>query len=116
MSISIKKILNSKPMYDALLVSCPSRDENYEISKGGIIVTGKQIRHQLIKCRIDKLGHGQQLPDGSYAPMPLEEGDIVLVEKAVGIFIGNFDEREYRVIRPKHVVMILDPENVEGVE
>ena len=82
------------------------RLEAEETLKGGIILPDTAKKKQEV-ARVVALGTGKKTKDGNVLPLPIKEGDRVLIEKYSGQEI-TFEEEEYLILRVDDVIAVLE--------
>ena len=91
-----------QPLGNRVLIK---RLEAEEKLKGGIILPDTAKKKQEL-ARVVATGTGKQSKDGKNQPMPVKEGDLVLIEKYSGQEI-TFEDEEFVILRAEDVIAIV---------
>lgn len=93
-----------KPLGDRVLVRRLAAEEKL---KGGIILpdTAKKKQEQ---AEVVAIGAGKKDKDAALIPMPVREGDIILMEKYSGQEV-LLDDEEFVVLRAGDIIAIVQP-------
>jgi co-chaperonin GroES (HSP10) len=100
-----------QPTYDLILVEI---EPDGETMRGGIIVSRKPEEDQVAQGTVIRCGPGRKKdkfdpdtdPEGPYIPMPVKEGDQVLVAKASGLSI-HVDGKKMKLMPVTQVLGIV---------
>ena len=103
MSQETKKKLSLRPLGDRLLVQ---RLEQEETLKGGIILPDTAKKKQEM-ARVVAVGKGQLTEEGKTLPMPVKEGDTILMDKYSSQEV-TIDGEEYLVLRANDVIATVE--------
>ncbi len=91
-----------KPLSDRVLVK---RLEGEDTLKGGIILPDSAKQKQE-KAKVIAVGAGKKTANGETMPMPVQEGDIVLMDQYGGQTI-EVDGDEYIILRSDDIIAIV---------
>lgn len=91
-----------KPLANRVLVK---RLEAENSLKGGIILPDTAKKKQE-SAQVIAVGPGQKDKDGKMIPMPVKEGDIILMDKYSGQEI-ELDGQEYHILRADDIIAIV---------
>lgn len=97
------KKVGLKPLSNRVLVQ---RLEAEETLAGGIILPDSAKKKQEM-ARVVAIGPGKKDKSGNVVPMPVKEGDLVLIEKYAGQDV-TLDDEEYVVVRSDDVIAIVE--------
>ena len=97
------KQIQFKPLGDRVLVR---RLEEKEQSRGGIILPDSAKKKPEM-TEVVAIGPGKKTKEGKSLPMPVQVGDIVLIDKYAGHAVTLHDE-EFVVIRSDDIVAIVE--------
>lgn len=103
MSQGTKKKLSLRPLGDRLIVQ---RLEQEETLKGGIILPDTAKKKQEM-ATVVAIGKGKMTEEGKTLPMPVKEGDRILMDKYSGQEV-TVDGEEYLVLRADDVIAIVE--------
>lgn len=103
MSQETKKKLSLRPLGDRLIVQ---RLEQEETLKGGIILPDTAKKKQEM-ARVVAVGKGLLTEEGKTLPMPVKEGDTILMDKYSGQEV-TIDGDEYLVLRANDVIATVE--------
>ncbi len=92
-----------KPLGNRVLVR---RQEAQETLKGGIILPDSAKKKQET-AEVIAIGTGKKDKNGNLIPMPVQIGDIILMEKYSGQEI-TLEDREYVIIRADDIIAIVE--------
>lgn len=98
-----KNKLALRPLGNRILVQ---RLEQEETLKGGIILPDSAKKKQE-SARVIAVGKGKINEKGKLLPMPVKEGDVILMDKYAGQEVTVEDE-EYVVLRSDDVIAIIE--------
>lgn len=92
-----------RPLGNRVLVK---RLEAEKVLKGGIILpdTAKVKQEQV---EVIAVGEGKKDESGSFIPMPVKPGDIVLMEKYAGQDV-TLDDQEFTIIKADDLIAIIE--------
>lgn len=92
-----------RPLADRVLVK---RLEAEDTVKGGIILpdTAKKKQEQ---AKVVAIGPGKKNKQGAIIPMPVKEGDIVLMDKYSGQEV-TLDDEDYVIVRADDLIAIVE--------
>ena len=97
-----KSAPNLKPLGNRVLVE---RLEAEETLKGGIILPDTAKKKQET-ARVLAIGTGKKDKNGNLIPIPVKEGDLVLMDKYSGQEV-TVDEKEYVIVRADDLIAII---------
>lgn len=92
-----------KPLGNRVLIR---RLEAEETLKGGILLPDSAKKKQE-QAEVVAVGPGKKDNKGNLVPMPVNEGDIVLMEKYSGQEI-TLDDQEYVIVRADDLIAIIE--------
>jgi chaperonin GroES len=92
-----------KPLGNRVLVQ---RLEPEEKMKGGIILPDSAKKKQET-ARVVSIGPGKRLEDGKMVPMPVNVGDVVLMDKYSGQEV-TIDDEEYMILKADDIIAIIE--------
>ncbi len=92
-----------KPLGNRVLVR---RQEAQETLKGGIILPDSAKKKQET-AEVIAIGTGKKDKNGNLIPMPVQVGDIILMEKYSGQEI-TLEDQEYVIIRADDIIAIVE--------
>ena len=92
-----------KPLGNRILVRRLAAEEKL---KGGIILPDTAKKKQEQAC-VMALGEGKKDKNGKLIPMPVKEGDIILMEKYSGQEVTLNDE-EFVILRADDIIAIVE--------
>lgn len=92
-----------KPLGDRVLVK---RIEEKEAVKGGIILPDSAKKKQQ-SAEVVAIGPGKVNEEGKRFPMPVKEGDQILMDKYAGQEI-TLDDEEFVILRADDIVAIIN--------
>ena len=92
-----------KPLGNRVLVK---RMEEKETAKGGIILPDSAKKKQET-AEVIAIGPGKTLESGKTMPMPVKEGDRILMDKYAGQEV-TIDDEEYVILRADDIVAIIN--------
>ncbi|CCB88663.1 MAG: co-chaperone GroES [Simkania sp.] len=98
-----KKKLTLRPLGNRVLVQ---RLEQEETLKGGIILPDSAKKKQE-SARVVAVGKGKSTDDGKILPMPVKEGDLILMDKYAGQEV-TVDDEEFIVLRSDDIIAIIE--------
>ncbi|MCB1154961.1 MAG: co-chaperone GroES [Deltaproteobacteria bacterium] len=95
--------MNIRPLQDRVVVS---RLEEEEKSAGGIIIPDS-AKEKPAEGKIEAVGNGKKLEDGSVQPLDVKVGDRVLFSKYAGteIKVGG---KEYLILREDDILGVVE--------
>lgn len=97
------KKITLKPLGNRVLVQ---RLEPEEKMKGGIILPDSAKKKQE-SARVVAVGPGKRLDDGKVSPMPVNIGDVVLMDKYSGQEV-TIDDEEYMILKADDIIAIIE--------
>lgn len=97
------KKLNLKPLGSRVLVK---RLEPQETMKGGIILPDSAKKKQE-SAEVVAVGPGKRLDDGKIIPVPVNVGDIILMDKYSGQEI-TLDDEEYLILKADDIIATIE--------
>ena len=97
------KKITLKPLGNRVLVQ---RLEPEEKMKGGIILPDSAKKKQE-SARVVAIGDGKKTDDGTTLPMPVNIGDVVLMDKYSGQEVSIEDE-EYMILKADDIIAIIE--------
>lgn len=103
MSQETKKKLSLKPLGDRLIVQ---RLEQEDTLKGEIILPDSAKKKQEM-AKVVAIGKGKVTEEGKTLPMPVKEGDTILMDKYSGQEV-TIDSEEYMVLRADDVIATVE--------
>lgn len=92
-----------KPLGNRVLLQ---RTEPEEGAKGGIILPDTAKKKQET-ARVMAIGPGKKDKTGKVLPMPVKEGDMVLIDKYSGQEV-TLDDEEYVIVRADDIIAIIE--------
>lgn len=92
-----------KPLGNRVLIR---RLEAEETLKGGILLPDSAKKKQE-QAEVVAVGPGKKDNKGNLIPMPVKEGDIVLMEKYSGQEV-TLDDQEYVIVRADDLIAIIE--------
>lgn len=95
---SLKKIV-IKPLGNRVLVQ---RLEPQETMKGGIILPDSAKKKQET-AKVVAIGSGKRLEDGKLLPVPVNVGDVILMDKYSGQEV-TIDDEEYVIVKADDII------------
>lgn len=95
--------VNIKPLSNRVLVK---RLDSEDSVKGGIILPDSAKKKQETAMVI-AVGPGSKDKDGKTLPMPVKEGDVVLMDKYAGQEL-ELDGEEYHILRADDIIAIVE--------
>lgn len=96
---AVKQKLQLKPLSDRVIAQ---RLEQEEVAKGGIILPDSAKKKQE-KAKVIAVGPGKHDQNGKLIPMPVKEGDIILMDKYAGQEI-SINDHDYIIVRAEDIV------------
>jgi len=99
---SVKKT-TLKPLGNRVLVQ---RLEAEETVKGGIILPDSAKKKQET-AKVIAIGSGKRLDDGKTLPIPVNVGDVILMDKYSGQEVTIEDE-EYMILKADDIIAIIE--------
>ena len=99
---ALKKIA-LKPLGNRVLVQ---RMEPEEKMKGGIILPDSAKKKQET-AKVIAIGAGKRLEDGKVLPMPVNVGDVILMDKYSGQEV-TIDDEEYMILKADDIIAIIE--------
>ncbi len=103
MTQGTQKKLSIKPLGDRVVAQ---RLEAEETTKGGIILPDSAKKKQET-VRILATGKGKVADDGKVIPIPVNVGDIVLVDRYAGQEV-TLDDEEYVVFKSDDIIAVVE--------
>jgi chaperonin GroES len=97
------KKLTLKPLGNRVLVK---RIEQQETLKGGIILPDTAKKKQET-AKVVAIGTGATTPEGKHLPIPVKEGDTILMDKYSGQEVTIEDE-EFVILRSDDIIAIIN--------
>lgn len=98
-----KKKLKIRPLGNRILVQ---RMEPEETLQGGIILPDSAKKKQE-SAYVVAVGKGKKTDKGQLLPMPVEVGDVILMDKYAGQEV-TLDDEEYIVLRSDDIIAIIE--------
>lgn len=92
-----------KPLGNRVLIR---RLEAEETLKGGILLPDSAKKKQE-QAEVVAVGPGKKDNKGNLVPMPVKEGDVVLMEKYSGQEV-TLDDQEYVIVRADDLIAIIE--------
>jgi chaperonin GroES len=92
-----------KPLGNRVLVQ---RLEAEETVKGGIILPDSAKKKQET-AKVIAIGSGKKLEDGKTLPMPVNVGDVILMDKYSGQEV-TVDNEEYMILKADDIIAIIE--------
>lgn len=102
MAQQTEKKIKLKPLGNRVLVQ---RLEAEETLKGGIILPDSAKKKQET-AKVVAIGSGKKLEDGKVLPVPVQIGDIVLMDKYSGQEV-SIDDEEYMILKADDIIAII---------
>ena len=93
-----------KPLHDKVLIKKTAEDEKTE---GGIIIPDSVEKERSQEGKVEAVGSGKRLEDGSIKPMDVKKGDKVVFGKYGGAEIG-IEGVEYIILREDEILAVID--------
>jgi len=97
------KKITLKPLGNRVLVQ---RLEPEEKMKGGIILPDSAKKKQET-AKVVAIGAGKRLDDGKTVPVPVNVGDIILMDKYSGQEV-TIDDEEYMILKADDIIAIIE--------
>ncbi len=97
------KKLTLKPLGNRVLVK---RVEQEETLKGGIILPETAKKKQET-AQVIAIGTGATTPEGKQIPIPVKEGDTILMDKYSGQEV-TIDDEEFVILRADDIIAIIN--------
>jgi chaperonin GroES len=94
--------INIKPLQDRVLVKPMDAKETV---KGGIIIPDS-AKEKPQEGKIEAVGPGKTLDDGSYGKLSVKKGDLVIYSKYAGTEI-KIDDQEYLLMREDDILGLI---------
>lgn len=91
-----------QPLYDRILVK---RIGSEEKTQGGIIIP-ETAQEKPLEGKVEAVGQGKLLDNGTIRPLDVKKGDTVLFSKYGGNDI-NIDGEEYLILREDDILAVL---------
>ena len=92
-----------KPLGNRVLVE---RLEAQETLKGGIILPDSAKKKQET-AKVVAVGSGKRLDDGTILPVPVNVGDVILMDKYSGQEV-TVDDEEYMILKADDIIAIIE--------
>ena len=93
-----------KPLHDKVLIKKVAEEEKTE---GGIIIPDSVEKERSQEGKVEAVGSGKRLEDGSIKPMDVKKGDKVVFGKYGGAEIG-IEGVEYIILREDEILAVID--------
>lgn len=103
MNQKTEKKVSLRPLGNRVLVQ---RVEQEETLKGGILLPESAKKKQELALVLS-VGNGKTTPEGKTLPMPVKNGDKVLMDKYSGQEV-TVDNEEYVVLRSDDIIAIIE--------
>lgn len=103
MASQAAKKITLKPLGNRVLVQ---RLEPEEKMKGGIILPDSAKKKQET-ARVMAIGSGKRLDDGKILPVPVNIGDVILMDKYSGQEV-TIDDEEYMILKADDIIAIIE--------
>lgn len=103
MSQKTEKKLNLRPLGNRVVAQ---RQEKEETLKGGIILPDTAKKKQET-AKVVAVGPGALTKDGKTLPMPVEVGDIILMDKYSAQEV-TIDDEEYVIVKADEIIAIIN--------
>jgi len=103
MASQAAKKITLKPLGNRVLVQ---RLEPEEKMKGGIILPDSAKKKQET-ARVMAIGSGKRLDDGKILPVPVNLGDVILMDKYSGQEV-TIDDEEYMILKADDIIAIIE--------
>lgn len=100
--MTVKEAVKIKPLSNRVLVK---RSEAKEAAIGGIILPDSAQKQQET-AHVVAVGPGLKDKDGNTIPMPVNVGDVVLMDKYAGQQI-ELDGEEYHIVRADDIIAVI---------
>lgn len=98
-----KQKIKFRPLGDRVLVK---RLEAEETAKGGILLPDSAKKKQE-EAEVVAVGPGKKDKDGNVIPMPVQVGDIIIMQKYSGQEV-NIDDVEYMIVKADDLIAIVE--------
>jgi len=103
MAQQAEKKLTLKPLGNRVLAQ---RLEQQETLKGGIIIPESAKKKQET-AKVVAVGPGKKLDDGQIIPVPVQVGDVILMDKYSGQEV-TIDDEEYLILKADDIIAIIE--------
>jgi chaperonin GroES len=103
MTQQTEKKLSLRPLGNRVLAQ---RQEKEETLKGGIILPDSAKKKQE-KAKVVAVGPGQVTKEGKTLPMPVQVGDIILMDK-YGSQEVTIDDEDYVIVKADDIIAIVN--------
>ena len=103
MTQQTEKKITLKPLGNRVLVQ---RLEPQETMKGGIILPDSAKKKQET-AKVVSIGSGQRLDDGKMLPIPVNVGDVILMDKYSGQEVTINDE-EFLILKADDIIATIE--------
>ena len=103
MAQQAEKKLTLKPLGNRVLAQ---RLEQQETLKGGIILPESAKKKQET-AKVVAVGPGKKLDDGQIIPVPVQVGDVILMDKYSGQEV-TIDDEEYLILKADDIIAIIE--------
>ncbi len=103
MAQQAEKKLTLKPLGNRVLAQ---RLEQQETLKGGIILPDSAKKKQET-AKVVAVGPGRKLDDGKVIPVPVNVGDVILMDKYSGQEV-TIDDEEYMILKGDDIIAIIE--------
>lgn len=97
------KKTNLKPLGNRVLAK---RLEQEETMKGGIILPDTAKKKQE-SAKVVAIGPGKRLDDGNILPVPVKEGDVILMDKYSAQEV-TIDNEEYVILKADDIIATIE--------
>lgn len=97
------KKVSLKPLGNRVLVQ---RLEPQETMKGGIILPDSAKKKQET-AKVIKIGSGKRLDDGKTIPIPVKEGDVILMDKYSGQEV-QIDDEDFVILKADDIIATIE--------
>jgi chaperonin GroES len=83
--------------------------ENLDEQASQTIIVPDSAKNAPIKGRVVAVGFGTRLRDGSYAPLKLAVGEVIVYSK-YSVTDVEIDRKKYRIVAERDVLAVIQPE------
>ena len=92
-----------KPLGNRVIVE---REAEKETVKGGIILPDS-AKQKPETAKVVAVGKGKVNSEGNLIPVPVKEGDLILMDKYAGQEV-TIDDNEYMILRAEDIIAIIE--------
>ena len=101
--MTVQKKTSIKPLADRVVAQ---RLESEETVKGGIIIPDSAKKKQEM-AKVIAIGKGKVTDENKTIPMPVQIGDVILMDKYAGQEI-TIDDEEYIIVKADDIIAIVE--------